>query len=73
MRYGTTLRNVIPSLFCTFFLGFGSLSALAQKPVARITAEISNEQRTPIAGSRSPMRSQPTMPEPFPQEPNSRA
>ncbi|ADV82201.1 protease pro-enzyme activation domain-containing protein [Terriglobus saanensis] len=54
MRYGTTLRNVIPSLFCTFFLGFGSLSALAQKPVARITAEISNEQRTPIAGSRSP-------------------
>jgi len=54
MRYGTALRNVIPSLLYTFFLGFGSLSALAQRPVARITAEINNGERTPIAGSRSP-------------------
>jgi len=54
MRYGTALRNVIPSLFYTFFLGFGSLSTLAQRPVARITAEINNAERTQIAGSRSP-------------------
>jgi len=54
MRYGTALRNVIPSLVYTFFLGFGSLSALAQRPVARITAAINNAERTQIAGSRSP-------------------
>jgi subtilase family serine protease len=54
MRNGTTLRDVVPSVFCALFLGCSSLSALAQKPAARITAEISNGQRTQIVGSRSP-------------------